>query len=295
MDWDKLKSFHAAAETGSLTAAGERLGISQSAVSRQIQALEESVGVPLFQRHARGLILTEPGRLLSRATADMARAARTAEATLRDAGETPSGVLKVTAPVAFGTQWLSPRLGAFRASYPEMRLQLILDDREYDLLTLEAEAAIRLWAAQQQELIQRRLAAMHTSLYASPDYLAVHGAPEKAADLDRHILVGYGGGVGQLDEVNWALRVGRDDKPPRVAHLELSSILAILRAVEGGVGIAALPDYLARGNERLVRLLPDLEGPRFEIYFVYPSDLRKSRRIQAFRDFLTSEFAAWSS
>ena len=152
MDWDKLKTFHFAAETGSLTAAAEKLGVSQSSVSRQIAALENDMGVPLFQRHARGLLLTGPGMALREFTREMAGAAVIAESTLKDAREKVIGDLKVTAPVAFGSTWLAPRLGAFADTYPETRLQIMLDDREYDLLKLEAECAIRLWAATHADL-----------------------------------------------------------------------------------------------------------------------------------------------
>jgi DNA-binding transcriptional LysR family regulator len=123
MDWDKLKTFHFAAETGSLTAAAEKLGVSQSSVSRQIAALENEMGVPLFQRHARGLLLTGPGMALREFTREMAGAAVIAESTLKDAREKVIGDLKITAPVAFGSTWLAPRLGSFADTYPETRVQ----------------------------------------------------------------------------------------------------------------------------------------------------------------------------
>jgi DNA-binding transcriptional LysR family regulator len=296
MDWDKLKSFQAAAETGSLTAAGARLGISQSAVSRQIQALEDGLGVALFQRHARGLILTDAGRGLHKATEEMAAIARVAEANLQETSDVPRGVLRVTAPVALGTHWLTPRLGRFHTQHPNVTVNLLLDDHEYDLLRLEAEVAIRLWPATQGELIQRRLAGMRMGLYASPTYLAAKGTPQVPADLDAgHVLIGYSGDVARMEQVNWAQRVGRDDRPPREAHVLVNSVLAMQTAVQAGVGIAALPDYLALEHPELVRLLPGIEGPGFEVYYIYPSDLRRSRRIAAFRDFITREISGWQA
>lgn len=292
MDWDKLKSFHAAAEAGSLTAAGERLGISQSAVSRQIAALEESLGVSLFQRHARGLVLTEAGQTLHHSTVEMAAAANAATSALRDQSETPQGDLVVTAPVAFGSTWLVPRLGAFAKKHPEIRLDLRLDDREYDLLKLEAECAIRLWAADKADLIQRRLARVETTLYASPDYLKAHGVPRTPQDLDNHRIIAYGDENSPLQQVNWAQRVGRDDKAPREAALRVNNVFAMLRAVEAGLGIADVPDYMAAAVPRLVKILPEVEGPNFQLYFIYPSDLKSSKRVGAFRDFLTKEVAA---
>lgn len=293
MDWDKMKSFHAAAEAGSLTAAGERLGISQSAVSRQIAALEEGLGVSLFQRHARGLVLTEAGRTLHRSTSDMAVAAASAVSALRDQSETPQGELVVTAPVAFGSTWLVPRLGNFADRHPEIKLNLRLTDAEMDLLKLEAECSIRLWAADKADLIQRRLARVETSLYASPTYVEKAGVPRTPQDLDNHRVIAYGGvGDSPLGGVNWAQRAGRDDKPPREASLSVNNVFAMLRAVDAGLGIADIPDYMASTLPHLVKILPELDGPSFDLYFIYPSDLRTSIRVAAFRDFLTSEVAA---
>jgi DNA-binding transcriptional LysR family regulator len=192
MDWGKLRSFHAAAEAGSLTSAGDRLGISQSAVSRQIAALEETLGVSLFQRHARGLVLTDAGHTLFRSTMDMAQAAQSANTALRDQQETPQGELIVSAPVAFGSTWLVPRLGGFVKKHPDLHLDLRLEDREYDLLKLEAECAIRLWAADKADLIQRKLGTVATNLYASPEYLKTAGMPRTPQDLDNHRIIAYG-------------------------------------------------------------------------------------------------------
>ncbi len=296
MDWDKLKTFHFAAETGSLTAAAEKLGVSQSSVSRQIAALENDMGVPLFQRHARGLLLTGPGMALREFTREMAGAAVIAESTLKDAREKVIGDLKVTAPVAFGSTWLAPRLGAFADMYPETRLQILLDDREFDLLKLEAECAIRLWAATHADLIQRKLLEVRVSLYASADYLKRHGAPKKVEDLDHHRIIAYQAGVPTpMRELDWAQRAGREDAKPRAPLLEINNVYGMLRAVESGFGIASVPDYMARENANLVKVLPELPGPSFEVYFIYPSDLKRSKRIAAFRQFLIDQAEDWET
>ncbi|MCR9271422.1 MAG: LysR family transcriptional regulator [Henriciella sp.] len=296
MDWDKLKSFHAAAEAGSLTAAGERLSISQSAVSRQIAALEEQLGVSLFQRHARGLVLTDAGHTLHRSTVEMATAAQGASAALRDQQDVAQGELTVTAPVAFGSTWLVPRLSSFVAAHPEMRIDLRLDDGEnYDLLKLEAECAIRLWAADKADLIQRKLATVATNLYASPDYIKANGMPRTPQDLDNHRIIAYGATDSPIRAMSFAERVGRDDAGPRKAALTVNNVSAMLRAVESGLGIADLPDYMVSGGPRLVRVLEDYTGPSFDLYFIYPSDLKRSKRIGAFRDFLTGQVEAFRS
>jgi DNA-binding transcriptional LysR family regulator len=295
MDWDKLKTFHFAADAGSLTAAAEKLGVSQSAVSRQIAALEAQIGVPLFQRHARGLILTAQGEALKALTDDMASASARADSAIADARDRVMGDLRVTAPVAFGTTWLAPRLGAFADLYPELRTHLVLDDREYDLLKLEAECALRLWPAGQAELIQRKLFNVNVHLYASDTYLEKHGAPQTTADLDHHRIVAYRNPEAvQLASLDWAIHVGREDREARPAALEMNNILAVTRAVDSGFGIGALPDYITRGRPNIVRVLPAQEGPKFEAFFVYPSDLKRSRRIVAFRQFLIDQARDWT-
>jgi DNA-binding transcriptional LysR family regulator len=294
MDWDKLKTFHHAAETGSLTAAAERLGVSQSAVSRQIAALEEQIGVTLFQRHARGLLLTGPGKSLLELTRDMQTAAKMAESTLKDASEKTMGDLVVTAPVAFGSTWLSPRLVHFGEAHPDVRLKLLLDDREYDLLKLEAECAIRLWAATHADLIQRRILQVKVSLYASKAYLAKHGEPKTPEELDKHRVVAFTQTqASPMRELDWAVRAGREEDGSRIPALEINNVYGMQRALESGFGIGSLPDYMARGNADLVRVLPQLDGPSFDVYFIYPSDLRRSKRIAAFRQFLLEQAASW--
>jgi DNA-binding transcriptional LysR family regulator len=295
MDWGKLKTFHYAAETGSLTAAAERLGVSQSAVSRQIAALESEIGVPLFQRHARGLLLTGPGMTLLELTREMAGAALIAESTLKDAREKVMGDLKVTAPIAFGSTWLAPRLAAFTTAYPETRLQLMLDDREYDLLKLEAECAVRLWAATHADLIQRKILEVHVSLYASRSYIERYGAPKELDDLDQHRVIAFkNASPNPMRELDWAIRAGREDAKPRVALLEINNVYGMFQAVRSGIGIASLPDYMARGVDDLVKILPHEDGPSFEVYFIYPSDLKRSKRIAAFRQFLIEQAQSWA-
>jgi DNA-binding transcriptional LysR family regulator len=295
MDWDKLKTFHFAAETGSLTAAAEKLGVSQSAVSRQIAALEESIGVPLFQRHARGLLLTGPGKSLVQLTREMQGAAKMAESALADARDKTMGDLVVTAPVAFGSTWLAPRIAAFSDLYPDVRLRLLLDDREYDLLKLEAECAIRLWEAKHQDLIQRRLIQVNVSLYAAASYLERRGRPQAAEDLDFHRVIAYQpSAASPMRELDWAIRAGREEAAsPRIPVLEINNVYAMLQAVRAGFGIAALPDYMARDTAGLEKVLPELKGPSFDVYFIYPSDLRRSKRIAAFRQFLIDQCQGW--
>jgi DNA-binding transcriptional LysR family regulator len=144
MDWDKLKVFHAAAEAGSFTHAGEQLGLSQSAVSRQVSALEQELTVSLFHRHARGLILTEQGELLYRTAHEVFMKLEAARTKLTDSRERPNGDLRVTTTPGIGVHWLTPRLGDFIDLYPDIHVTLLTTEEELDLAMREADVAIRL-------------------------------------------------------------------------------------------------------------------------------------------------------
>ena len=287
MDWDKLRVFHAVAEAGSFTHAGESLNLSQSAVSRQISALEESLNVPLFHRHARGLILTEQGELLFRTARDIFGKLAMTEAMLTESKDRPKGPLKVTTSVAFGTTWLAPRLKEFIDLYPEIQLALVLDDSELDLSMREADVAIRMSAPRQPDLVQRHLTTIHFHVWAAPEYLKKHGTPRKAEELDEHRIIVYGDALrAPVSSVNWLLEAGQRADRPRRPFLEINNIYGIYRACLTGVGIAALPDYMALESGTLARILPELDGPPIDSYFVYPEELRNSKRIAVFRDFL---------
>ncbi|MCB1544136.1 MAG: LysR family transcriptional regulator, partial [Rhodoblastus sp.] len=152
VDWDKLRVFHAAAEAGSFTHAGERLGLSQSAVSRQVGALEQDLDTPLFHRHARGLILTEQGDILLRTVKDVMGKLEAARLRLSEQREKPQGELRVTTTLGIGANWLAPQLGEFLELYPDIKLRLILTDEELDLGMREADVGLRLRAPSQPDL-----------------------------------------------------------------------------------------------------------------------------------------------
>jgi len=294
MDWDKLRIFHAAAAAGSFTHAGEALGLSQSAVSRQVSALEQDLKVPLFHRHARGLILTEPGDLLFRTAQDMMTKLEAVQLRLSDSREKPHGELRITTTFGIGTNWLAPRLGQFLELYPDIKLKVLLTDDELDLAMREADVALRLREPLQPDLIRRRLFTVHYHLYASADYLNRHDRPQTLEDLDNHRLLAYAvTGASFLDDLNTLLYTGRDAKNPREAAMSVNNITALQRATEAGVGIAVLPDYLNLPGHGLVQLLPHAAMPALECYFVYPEEMKNVARVQVFRDFLVASAQRW--
>jgi DNA-binding transcriptional LysR family regulator len=206
MDWDKLRIFHAVADAGSFTHAGHELALSQSAVSRQISALETDLNVPLFHRHARGLILTEQGEVLYRTAHDVFTKLAAAKTRLMDSKEKPSGELRITTTVGLGSVWLTPRIKEFTELYPQISVTLLLEDRELDLSMREADVAIRLRRPTQPDLIQRKLFVVHHHVYASTDYIKKYGIPKSIDDLDKHKILTFGQAPGYLTTINWLER-----------------------------------------------------------------------------------------
>ncbi len=295
MDWDKIRIFYTVAEAGSFTRAGDDLGLSQSAVSRQVSALERELKAPLFHRHARGLILTEQGDLLFRAAKDMRLRLENTRARLEETSERPSGELKVTTTVGLGSLWLTQRIAEFLDTYPDVRISMILTNEELDLAMREADVALRLRRPAQPDLIQRRLFTVHFHIYASTDYVKRFGEPKSVDDLDQHRLLSFGGNQPPyLMSVHWLATIGREGQPPRDYHMVVNNIPALRSAVETGAGIAVLPDYAVDGNTKLVQLLRDVETPSLDTYLVYAEEMRNVARVQAFRDFLVAKAQRWS-
>ena len=292
MDWDKLRVFHAVAEAGSFTRAGDSLNLSQSAVSRQISGLESSLKVPLFHRHARGLILTEQGEMLYRTAHEILAKVAMAEAQLSESTERPQGPLRITTTVAFGSVWLTSRMKDFLVLYPDIDVTLVLADTELDLSMRQADVAIRMMPPRQPDLIQRHLMTMRYHVFAAPEYLKEHGMPKTPEDLDNHRIVVFGDDVRPpVPNLNWLLEAGTKPSRKRQAALKVNSTYAIFRAVQSGLGLGALPDYMSRESGNLVEVLPELRGPTVDTFFVYAEELRHSKRIGVFRDYLVRRIA----
>lgn len=292
MDWDKLRIFYAVAEAGSFTHAGDTLNLSQSAVSRQISTLEESIGVTLFHRHARGLILTEEGELLHKTAGEIFGKLAMIEGQLADSKQLPEGPLRITVAEFIGSTWLAPKLAQLRKDHPDIQLTMLLDDRILNLSMREADAAIRLYKPEQPDLVQKHLTSIHIHLCASKDYLKSRGTPKTTKDLKDHTLIGYPENVpAPFADPNWLFRAADIDQDAHGDAVLLNSIYGIYEAVKGGAGIAALPDYLAAKDKDIVRLLPEATRPPVEVYFVYPEERRHSKRIAIFKDFLLKNVA----
>jgi len=294
MDWDKLKIFHAVAEAGSFTNATINLSLSQSAISRQIQSLEEDLKIKLFERHARGLTLTESGEYVFKTAHDVISKLREVETTLGDKKSKPSGKLTVTTVVSFGTTWLTPRIQEFMQLNPEIEIELIFDDKELDLSTRQADIGIFMRRPKQLNYIQRKLIDINYHLYASIKYLEKHGYPKNINDLNKHSFISYGRGApSPVFNPDWALKLGMKDGKKRKTIMKVNSVYGLLLAVQSGVGLAALPDYMTVNIPNIVKILPKVSGPITEAHFVYPQSLKNVSRVQAFRNFLYSKISEW--
>ncbi len=287
MDWDKLRIFHAVAEAGSLTAAGEALHLSQSAVSRQIRALEESLETVLFHRHARGLILTEQGELLHDATSSMYRRLDTAAARIRDSRDEVFGELRVTSTTGFGSLWLVPRLQKLYAQYPDLKIDLMLEERVLDLPMREADVAIRMKEPSQADLVRKRLNTVRMRLYALPRYLDATDRPGTVEDLARHRLISQSVNTHQVSSGQTLIESLHAVGIP--STLTVNNYFGVLQGVLSGLGIGVLPDYLLADFPEMERVLPDIESAKIPVYLAYPEELRHSKRIAAFRDFVLEE------
>ncbi|MFT6452437.1 MAG: DNA-binding transcriptional LysR family regulator [Halocynthiibacter sp.] len=290
MDWDKLRIFHAVADAGSLTHAGDTLHLSQSAVSRQIRALEESFNVSLFHRHARGLILTEQGELLFEATSAMLKRLDAASARIRDSEEEVFGELRVTTTTGFGTLWLAPRLPALYEKYPELNINLMLEERVLDLPMREADVAIRMKEPSQADLIRKRLMNIRMRLYASSEYLAKTGPLESVEDIAGRRLICQNTTSAQVAAgATLVQELMTYDIP---STLTVNNYYGVLQGVLNNLGIGVLPDYLTEDFPDLVHVLPDVESSDVPVFLAYPEELRHSKRISAFRDFVSEEIIA---
>jgi DNA-binding transcriptional LysR family regulator len=269
MDWDKLKIFHAVAEAGSFTNATVNLNLSQSAISRQIQSLENDLKVQLFERHARGLTLTEHGEYVFKTARDVITKLKEVETSLGDQKNKPTGKLTITTVRSFGTHWLTPRIQEFMTLNPEIEIELIFDDKELDIKYY---------------------------IYGSNKYLEKHGMPKTITDLNKHKFISFGKGApSPVYDPDWALKLGIKDGKKRKPVMKVNSVMGLLLAVEAGVGLAALPEYLVSNSNNVIKVLPNSEGPITEAHFVYPQSLKNTARITAFRNFLFSKIGDWKS
>ena len=293
MDWNKLKAFYEVATNKSISKASFKLNISQSAISRQIQDLELDIKTPLFIRHQKGVRLTEQGENLFNTVNKINFSISDFEQKLLDKKTKPAGKLAISSTVGFGSTWLTPRINKFTDQYPEMEVSLLMSDEEIDLSTRSIDVAVRVKKPTQANLIFKKFVNFHNHIYASSDYLKKNNIPRNTNDLDKHNLICFGVGLpSPISNIDWILKIGKKSGKRR-PKFRVNSIYGISLAIENGAGLASLPDYMVADKPHLVRVLPSLEGPSYQTYFVYTEAFKNDRRLEVFRDFLYNEAKDW--
>ncbi|MFG1288183.1 LysR family transcriptional regulator [Xanthobacter versatilis] len=293
MDWDHLRVFLAVARQGQLLAAARRLGLNHATVARRLDALEEALGAPLFDRRPAGCVPTEAGeRLLPAAERVEAEMLGIAEG-FRDAAADVSGTVRIGAPDGLGNYFLAAELGALTALYPDLVVELVPLPRTFSLSRREADLAIVLDRPMEGRLLVSRLIDYTLSVYAARAYLDRHGTPKSVEDLAGHVVVT---GVEDLAYASALDYSGVLEKHGR-SRFRCASVMGQMEAVRAGAGIGVLHDFAAgrhleaQGPDALVRILPGIGFRRSYFLLAHP-DTAQVRRIAVLRDVLAQRFRA---
>ena len=295
MDWDRLKTFYHVATAGSISKAMGTINLSQSAITRQIQSLEHSLKTKLFKRHTKGLTLTEQGAYLFEETEKIFADLNSIEKKIVEFKSTPSGNLSINTTVGFGSMWLSPRINEFVQDFPEINLKLNYSEDEQDMLRQDYDIGIWMRRPKHLDLVSKHIATIKYHIYGSAQYINEKGMPYRRSDLSQHRLITYGTGKpSPLSDTNWILKTGiQKNQKIRKPHITINNLYGLLVAVETGAGLAALPDYMVQHKAHVVKVLPEIEGPTYEVHMVYHENLKGSLKIIAFRDFLIDKIKQW--
>jgi DNA-binding transcriptional LysR family regulator len=234
--------------------------------------------------------------MLYRTASEVLNKLQTAETLLSDATTKPTGELRITAPVGIGTVWVTQRLREFMELYPDIRVEVILNDDQIDISMREADVAIWTREPEQADLIRRPLFTMRVRAFASTQYIRKFGVPQSLDDLENHRFVSYSGTPAQhLSVIRWLETAGRNGKEPRIPAFRANSVVALKYAIQAGIGVGLIPDYLTEEETDLVTVLSEVQFPKIPIIFVYPEELRTSKKVQVLRDFLVSKARTWKS
>ncbi|MBP6985843.1 MAG: LysR family transcriptional regulator [Alphaproteobacteria bacterium] len=290
MDWNKLRTFYHVASVGSFSKAAESLNITQSALSRQVIDLEYSLKKTLFFRRPRGLELTKDGEILYETARKVCAEIEAGEINLYEEETVPKGLLKLCTTPDIATYWLSNYLPGFLTRFPEIRVAVISSAHPTDYILSKADVSLITKKTSSPDFIQKSMMKVKLKLYASPEYIASRGTPEKLSDLDHHQLLTYGDYIHHpYDNINWILSAGAPAGVLREPYLQVNSMQGLQLMAEAGFGIISLSQEnpsLAKAN--LVPILPEIDGPEIETFLVYPMQLKNSKRVQAFKEYLES-------
>lgn len=287
INWDDFRYFLAAAESGSLSAAAKRLRSNQPTIGRHIDALEAALGLKLFQRHKKGLTLTQEGAWVLEQSELMQSGVHNIQRMVEGDYQQLRGSVRLALPEGLCNEILIPRLDDFYRRYPNLRLILNVSSRTANLTRGEADIAIRLFRPKETDLVTRQLTDMAMGLYAGHKYLQTHEPPVTLSDLIRHRIIGYGDELAGLPENQWLL----DHVPKDDWVLQSDSTSSRLRATVCGLGISIQPCLFANANPALIQLLDHVSLPAHKVWITYHRDLRHILRIRVTVEFLIALFA----
>lgn len=285
IDWDGFRYFTAAAETGSLSAAAKLLGSNQSTVGRQIDVLESALGIKLFQRSVKGLMLTEEGVYILEQAQSMQSLVTKIQRTVQGDAEEVSGTVRVALPEGLCLEVLTPSLPEFYKAWPGINLIFNVSSNVANLTRGEADIAVRLFRPTETNLVAKYLGSMSMGLFASSAYIKNRGAPSTIQALKKHHVVTYGDQLSGLEENQWLLKYAGESG--RV--LSSDSTITRLRATLAGVGISIQPKVFGQSNNDLIPVLENVKLPSHEVWLAYHNDLRHLGRIRAVVEFISAQ------
>lgn len=283
--------FARVVDAGGISAAARDLRLSKSAVSKQLAALEDRLGARLLQRTTRRMGLTEAGAGFLEHCRRVVAEAEAAESAVGALQAEPRGVLRVNAPMTFGTMHLAAAIPDFMARHRGVTVDLSLNDRMVDLLDEGYDVAVRIARLADSSLVARKLAPARRVMVAAPSYLDRRGRPQALAELAAHDVLSYSY-VPAAEE--WRFVGPAGEEAVRVeGRLRANNSEILLAACLAGAGIAALPTFISGPSLRagsLVRVLPQYESPEFAVHAVWPATRHLSAKVRAFVDFLAERF-----
>lgn len=288
-DWNDLKFLLAVAEAGSTLAAARTLKVDQTTVARRIAALEAAFGLPLMERRQSGYVPTEDGQMALDHARRMASVATDLAGQVDQQRRTLQGVIRLTLTESVANQMITPALSTFYEQYPDIRIEMLIDDRRLDLVKGEADIAIRAGRVPDTAgLAVRQLFSSSWSLYCSAAYAARKGMPLSEADLKGHALVLCEGTIGHMPAMEWLKAAAPDAVIGNVS----SSLANAIVAIQAGLGVGALPNTLGIGAPDLVRAFGPIPGSDYDFFLLIRENVRHLPRIRAFIDFFSAHIVS---
>jgi len=292
VDLNGYAIFAKVAELGGFTAAADALGQSKSMISRQVSALEDQLGVRLLNRTTRRISLTEAGTVVFERAQRIVAEAEEAAAEANCVEGAVRGLLRINAPMSFGIHQLGPVMPAFLARYPELNVDLVLNDRRVDLIEEGFDVSLRISALQDSSLIARQLAPVERTIVGAPAYFDKHGVPKRPVDLEAHDFILYTL-LARPNLLEMENAQGEKEQAELKGRFLCNNADAMLEMMLAGTGLAFSPDFIVHEHLKsgaLVPVLQDWTVPALTLHAIYPHSRHLAAKVRAFVDFTVEKF-----